>query len=533
MNVHQRSIGRRNFIQGVAAGGAALLLDRATFATTIVADAPVATTKAGRVRGYTDKGINVFKGIRYGADTTGRRFMPPLVPQPWSDIRDALAYGPSAPQQSRPNERTSEDCLFLNVWTPGLRDGRKRTVMFYIHGGAYSNGSGSSALYDGVRLCRRGDVVVVTVNHRLNAFGYLYLARFGGPEFAESGNAGQLDLVLALRWVKENIAEFGGDPDRVMVFGQSGGGAKIATLMAMPSAEGLFHRAVTMSGQQVTASGALNATLRTRTILEALKLTSERVGEIKSVPAERIVEVLGTRDPVLPFGGVSFAPVLDERTLRRHPFYPDAPSQSARIPMIIGNTHDETRAFLGGDASNFTLTWEQLPEKLIPNMRVDIQPEIVIAEYRRLYPNYTPSDVFFAATTAGRSWRGAVIEAEERAKSGSPSYVYQLNWATPRDGGKFGAPHASDIQLVFDNIDKPGATATGPTAQSMADQMSETYIAFARTGNPNQKLIPRWTPYTLPRRETMIFDVPSRMENDPRGAERRLFAKVPYIQPGT
>jgi len=236
---------------------------------------------------------------------------------------------------------------------------------------------------------------------------------------------------------------------------------------------------------------------------------------------------------VLPFGGVSFAPVLDERTLHRHPFYPDAPSQSARIPMIIGNTHDETRAFLGGDASNFTLTWEKLPEKLIPNMRVDIQPEIVIAEYRRLYPKYSPSDVFFAATTAGRSWRGAVIEAEERAKSGSSPYVYQLNWASPRDGGKFGAPHASDIQLVFDNIDKPGATATGPTAQSMADQMSETFIAFARTGNPNQKLVPRWTPYTLQRRETMIFDVPSRMENDPRGDERRLFAKVPYIQPGT
>jgi len=529
----QQRVGRRTFVKGVAIVSSALLLDRATFATTLVADAPLATTKAGRVRGYTDNGINVFKGIRYGAETTGRRFMPPLAPEPWSDIRDALAYGPSAPQQSRPNERTSEDCLFLNVWTPGLRDGRKRTVMFYIHGGAYSNGSGSSALYDGVRLCRRGDVVLVTVNHRLNAFGYLYLARFGGPEFADSGNAGQLDLVLALRWVKENIAEFGGDPNRVMVFGQSGGGAKIATLMAMPSAEGLFHRAATLSGQQVTASGALNATLRTRTILEALKLTSERAGEIKSVPAERIVEALGTRDPVLPFGGVSFAPVLDERTLSRHPFYPDAPSQSARIPMIIGNTHDETRAFLGGDASNFTLTWEQLPEKLIPNMRVDIQPEIVIAEYRRLYPNYSPSDVFFAATTAGRSWRGAVIEAEERAKSGSSAYVYQLNWASPRDGGKFGAPHASDIQLVFDNIDKPGATATGPTAQSMADQMSETFIAFARTGNPNQKLVPRWTPYTLQRRETMIFDVPSRMENDPRGDERRLFAKVPYIQPGT
>jgi para-nitrobenzyl esterase len=303
--------------------------------------------------------------------------------------------------------------------------------------------------------------------------------------------------------------------------------------MAMPAAKGLFHRAATMSGQQVTASGPLNATLRTRTVLDALKLSPGRVTELQTIPAERLLAAMGARDPVLPFGSVSFAPVLDERSLKRHPFYPDAPEQSAQIPMIIGNTHDETRAFLGGDPANFTLTWEQLPEKLAPQMRVDIQPAAVIAEYRRLYPRYSPSEVFFAATTAGRSWRGAVIEAEERAKSGSPAYVYQLDWASPGDGGKFGAPHASDIQLVFDNIDKPGATATGPQAQPMADQMSETFIGFARAGSPNNKLIPRWELYALPRRQTMIFNVPSRMEDDPRGAERRLFAKVPYVQPGT
>ena len=235
------------------------------------------------------------------------------------------------------------------------------------------------------------------------------------------------------------------------------------------------------------------------------------------------------------YGSLSRAngPATWHHNLWGHPFYPDAPAQSAQIPMIIGNTHDETRAFLGGDAGNFTLTWEQLAEKLIPNMRVDIQPEVVIAEYRRLYPHYSPSDVFFAATTAGRSWRGAIIEAEERAKSGWPAYAYQLNWATPKDGGKFGAPHASDIQMVFDNIDKPGATAIGPSAQPMADQMSETFIAFARSGNPNNRAIPRWETYTLSRRQTMVFNVPSRLEDDPRGAERLLFAKVPYVQPGT
>jgi para-nitrobenzyl esterase len=528
---------RRSFLRhsfAAASGLAAFrLLATPAFGSLLASDQPVAATLSGKVRGYVDNGITVFKGIRYGADTSNRRFMPPVPTEPWTEVREALAYGPSAPQSSRSTEKASEDCLFLNVWTPALRDGRKRPVMFYIHGGAYNNGSGSSPLYDGVRLCKRGDVVVVTVNHRLNAFGYLYLARFGRPEFADSGNVGQLDLVLALKWVRQNIAEFGGDPNKVMVFGQSGGGAKIATLMAMPAARDLFHCAATMSGQQVTASGPLNATLRTRAVLEALRLPPERAAELRTIPAERLLEAINVRDPVLPFGSVSFAPVLDERSLTRHPFYPDAPVQSAHIPMIIGNTHDETRAFLGNDAGNFTLTWEQVAERLIPNLRVDIQPEVVIAEYRKLYPHYSPSDVFFAATTAGRSWRGAIIEAEERARSGFPAFTYQLDWTSPRDGGKFGAPHASDIQLVFDNIDKPGATAIGPQAQPMADQMSETFIAFARSGNPNNKLIPHWETYTLPRRQTMVFNVPSHSESDPRGGERRLFAAVPYVQPGT
>jgi para-nitrobenzyl esterase len=225
--------------------------------------------------------------------------------------------------------------------------------------------------------------------------------------------------------------------------------------------------------------------------------------------------------------------VLDEKWLMRHPFYPDAPAQSADIPMIIGNTHDETKAFLGGDPTNFSLTWEQLPQKLIPNMRVDIKPEYVIEEYRKLYPDSSASDLFFRITTASRSWRGAIIEDEESAKSGSPAYVYQLDWATSKDGGKYGAPHASDIQLVFNNIDKPGATAIGAEAQKIADIMSETFIAFAKTGNPNNKFIPFWKKYTMANRETMVFDVPPHLENDPRGAERKIFEKVPYIQAGS
>lgn len=529
---------RRNFLlqSAILSSGivvADIFKNQSFAANHFAGDSPVASTTYGQIRGYTDNGIQAFKGIPYGADTAKTRFMPPLPPEKWNGIRETVEYGPSCPQRSRGGENMGEDCLVLNVFTPGLRDNRKRPVMFYIHGGAYSGGSGSSPLYDGVRLCKRGDVVVVSVNHRLNAFGYMYLSRFGGEIFADSGNAGQLDLVLALNWVKQNIAEFGGDPDSVMVFGQSGGGAKIATMMAMPAAKGLFHRAATMSGQQVTASGPLNATLRTQAMLDALKIKPENIDEIRTMPFEKIVDAMSTKDPILPFGSVYFGPVLDERSLMRHPFYPDAPAQSANIPMIIGNTHDETRAFLGGDPSNFTVSWEQLPEKLIPNMRVDIKPEIVIAEYRKLYPQLSASDLLFAITTASRSWRGAIIEAEERARSGFPAYAYQLDWATPKNDGKFGAPHASDIQLVFDNIDKPGASAIGSQAQQMADIMSETFIAFARTGDPNNTMIPQWKKYSMAKRETMIFNVPPHLENDPRGAERKLFEKVPYIQAGT
>lgn len=493
------------------------------------AASPVARTVHGRIRGYVDDGILAFRGVRYGADTAPRRFQPPVLPAPWRDIADATAYGAASPQRGRANEPHSEDCLFLNVWTPALAG--RRPVMVYFHGGAYSSGSGSAPLYDGVRLCKRGDVVVVSVNHRLNAFGYAYLARLV-PELADSGNAGQLDLILALQWVRENIANFGGDPGKVMVFGQSGGGAKIATLMAQPAAASLFHRAATMSGQQVTASGPGNAHRRTLAFLDALKLRLEQAADLRALPAERLVEGLAAEDPVLGFGGLYFGPVLDERSLKRHPFYPDAPGQSAHVPMIIGNTRDETRAFLGNDPGNVTVGWDGLPAKLTPaNMRVDIAPDTVVAEYRRLYPAYSPSDVLFAATTAARSWRAAIIEAEERARAGTPAYAYQFDY--PANGPRLRAGHASDIQMVFDNLAKPGATAKGAQAQAVADQMSEAFIAFARTGDPNCAAIPRWEPYALPRRQTMVFDATSKLADDPRGAERRLFEKVPFVQAGT
>ena len=499
------------------------------------AAAPVAETRYGKVRGYVKNGIKCFKGIRYGADTAPRRFLAAAPPAPWAGVMDAVEYGPAAPQ-SRTTEKQSEDCLFLNVWTPGLKDGKKRPVMFYIHGGAYSGGSGSSPLYDGVNLARRGDVVVVTVNHRLNLFGYLSLARFDA-DFPDSGNVGQLDLLLALQWVRDNIENFGGDPDCVFVFGQSGGGAKIATMMAMPAAMGFFHRATTMSGNQVTACGPLNAMRRAEAFCKQIGLTPKDTGKLRAMPVEQLLAGLKAPDPIANFkSSVYFGPVLDDRNLHRHPFYPDAPSMSLDIPMMIGNTHDETRILAGGsDEKLFHLTWDQVPQLIVNGLHgLDINPDLVVSEYRRFYPHYSPSDVYFAATTAGRSWRGAIIEDEMRAQSRSPAFAYQVNWASPLDGGKWGAPHTIDIALAFGNTAADHRlTGDGPGARVMSAIVSETFISFARSGVPDNNAIPHWTPYSLEKRETMIFDLPPRMENDPRGAERKLFARVPFTQFGT
>ena len=520
--------GRRRLL-GVGAAGAALAgFPALAVARTRAGGSPVARTTAGRVRGRYDGDLQVFRGIRYGADTAARRFLPALAPTPWRDVRDALDFGSASPQGGGEADQ-SEDCLFLNVVAP--RVPATRPVIVYVHGGAYSSGSGSNPLYDGATLCREGDVVVVTVNHRLGLFGFLYL-----PGYPDSGNVGMLDLVLALQWVRDNVAAFGGDPACVTLLGQSGGGAKIATLMAMPAAAGLFHRAVTMSGQQITASGPLHAAGRAKLLLEKFGLTADRASELARVPVADLLRAHAlTVDPYIGRGACYMGPVLDERTLTRHPFYPDAPAQSANVPMMIGNTHDETRGLIGrGDPKTFALSWDEVPARLEAELRVDISGAMVTAEYRRLYPQYSPADVFFAATTAGRSWRAAVIEAELRAAQGSPAFAYQLDWGSPEDGGKWGAFHTLDIPLMFGTLEAPGSlTGNGEAARQVSAKMRGALLAFARGGDPNYVGLPKWEPYMLPRRQTLIFDVEPRLADDPRGAERALFAKVPFIQQGT
>lgn len=443
-----------------------------------------------------------YSGIWYGEVT---RFRPPA---PVLSARQTVghSFGPVCPQPGNNYQPQAENCLFLNVWTSGGPRGPKRPVMVYIHGGAYSTGSVTDPLNDGARLAERGDVVVVTVNHRLNAFGYLYLP----DRFPDSGNAGQLDLICALQWIRRNIAAFGGDPGNVTLFGQSGGGAKIATLMAMPAAKGLFHKAITMSGQQVTASGPLHARQRAEAFLDRLGKGVDPA----TAPIEQLVAALSATDPILG-GGVYMGPVLDMRNLPRHPFWPDAAPQGLSIPMMLGNCVMETRAFYPpGHRLMQGLDWGNLAERAGPEMRIDISPEWTVAQFRARYPADDPSTIFHRMVTAARSWRGQVEEAEARARAGAPAFVYQLDFEQ--------AGHTDDIGLAFGT-----APEMSPARQAMSDTVMDAFVRFARTGHPG------WPAYDLKARQTMVFDRESRVVRNPRQWERELFARVPYIQPGT
>ncbi|MEP9400506.1 carboxylesterase/lipase family protein [Sphingomonas sp. VNH70] len=488
---------------------------------------PVVTTTHGRVRGLRDGGVAVFRGLRYGADTASRRFARAIPPTPWQGIADATRYGRAAPQ-TRATEPTSEDCLFLNVWTPAA-DAARRPVMVYLHGGAHAHGSGSDPLTDGANLARRGDVVVVTLNHRLAGLGYACLAALGGP--AESGNVGNLDIVLALQWVRANIARFGGDPERVMLFGQSGGGAKVVTLMAMAEARPLFHRAVTMSGQHVTAAGPRNAARRARAWME--RAGARSVAELATLPVERLVAAMATPDPIEGKGEISFTSTLDHRVLTRHPFYPDAPREAAHIPLICGNTRDETGYWLRDILLRGDTDWANLPDRLSAQMVKDMDPAFVVERYRALYPARTPGQILLAASTAGRSWPGHLIQAEARAALDGPTWMYQLDFPAPEGGGVLGAYHTLDIPLVFANTGVADApSGDGAAARALSATMADAFVRFAATGDPNGGTLPAWPRFTLPTRATMMFDRDPRVENDPRRDERLLFAVAPYIKPG-
>ncbi len=451
--------------------------------------------------------VKALLGIRYGR---AERFQKPEA-APWGmvDIDRLSAFGPACPQPGKSYQPQSEDCLFLNLWAPTGKAVRPRPVMLYIHGGAYSSGSVTDPINDGARLAAHGDVVVVTVNHRLNALGYLYLAQLD-PRFPDSGNAGQLDLICALQWVQRNIASFGGDPHNVTLFGQSGGGAKIATLMAMPEAKGLFHKAITMSGQQVTASGPLNATRRARAFLDKLGTGIDPA----TAPVEQLIAALSATDPILG-GGVYMGPVLDMKHLTRHPFWPTAAPLGNAIPMMMGNCVMETREFYRPESRQLkAIDWTNLSSRVAPEMRIDIKADWVVEQFRARYPKADPAEQFHRIVTAARSWRGQVEEAEARARAGVPAFVYQLDFEQ--------AKHTDDIGLSFGT-----ALDMTPARAAMSRSVMDAFVRFARTGNPG------WPAYDLGKRQTMVFDRESRVVANPRQWERELFARVPYVQPGT
>ena len=500
-----------------------------------------AETTYGKIRGVDNNGIKVFKGIPYGASTSGaNRFMAPVEPAKWTGVRDALEYGRSAPQSDpaappRPPGAISisgeklpaegEDCLVLNVWTPSVGsagNGRRRPVMFWCHGGGFATGSGSSPDNDGSNLARRGDVVVVTINHRLNVLGFGNLSEFS-KDFAASGDAGMLDIVQALQWVRANIAEFGGDPNTVMIFGQSGGGRKVETLLAMPSAKGLFHRAIIESGAAITVVDRDVAIRNSERLLAKLGIEKSNVRELQKLPVGQIMTAYFA--VMKDSAGVDqslagFSPTVDGHILPQHPFHPKASPVSADVPVMIGCTRTEMTLFSLNDASAFSQNEEQMRGRV--KDLLGGQAPGIIDLYQKLNPGASPSDVYFLIASDYRYGAPTMKIAERRAALGkAPVYLYYFTWESPVQGGRLKSPHTMEIPFAFDNVKiSARLTGGGPEAMALADKVSSAWIAFAHTGDPNTPKLPHWPAFNAKDRATLVIDNVSKVVNDPLKEQR-------------
>jgi para-nitrobenzyl esterase len=500
-----------------------------------------AQTAFGRVRGADVDGVKTFKGIPYGASTAGpNRFKPPADPAHWAGVRDAFDYGASAPQRDPGAARAadsglsvasaglppeSEDCLVLNVWTPAL-DGAKRPVMLWCHGGGFATGSGSSPVTDGGNLARRGDVVVVSINHRLNVLGFTYLGDLVGPDLAQSGDAGMLDIVHALRWVRANISRFGGDPGRVTVFGQSGGGRKVATLLAMPSAKGLFHRAVIESGATIKLVERDQAARVARELAAALELSKPSLRDLQAMPLDRLMRAYFATVQSMNVDQMTmgFSPTVDGTAVPRHPFHPTASDVSPDVPLIIGSTRTELT--LQTDAAAFSLDDVALRGRV--RELVGDATDGIIDIYRRANPAASPSELYFLIASDHRYGAPAMKIAERRAAlRKGPVYLYYFRWETPLDGGRLKSPHTIEIPFAFNNVQASRLTAGAPGAQALADKVSDAWLAFARSGDPNTPSLPRWPSFDAAQRATMMFDNASVVQNDPLREQRlAMFAAL-------
>jgi para-nitrobenzyl esterase len=546
-------LSRRAVLRHLIAGGTMLAgsalgdasTDMAAPSDTCKAATRIIRTRSGRLRGRLCSGVAVFRGIPYGGPTDGAgRFLPPPAPAPWSGVRDAFEYGPPCVQintdlpawvDPRP---ASENCLFLNVWAPQGTHGSALPVMVWIHGGAYVSGSGGLSLYDGETLARRENVVVVTVNHRLNAFGYLYLGGLSS-RYIESGNAGQRDLVAALEWVRDNIGGFGGNPGNVAVFGESGGGAKISTLCGMPSAKGLFHKAIIESGSLWDSYTPYEATEMTKACLAQLSLSVRDFDRLGHVPAERLAaagQAAATQygDPL------AFRPVVDGRSIPEKPWDPHAPDLAAAVPMLIGTNSDEAAYFVD-DPVNEPMNDEELRTRLIKACRrislSAAQAGTLINGYRENERTSSRLDLLVQIATDAWMWRNATTQAERKVEQkASPAYMYQFTWRTPCFGRQW-APHGVEVPFVFGNLeyrlawdeaDTPAVRAAAdPTGirYRLADTTMAAWAQFARTGSPSTASLP-WPAYDRKRRNTMILGARCGIESDPGSWRRALLDRV-------
>ena len=500
-------------------------------------------TASGTVRGSAVEGTLEFRTIPYAAPTGGaNRFRPPQPVAPWTGTRDCTVFSGKAPQAGlRPSTRPelenfsgaadsspeTEDCLTLNVWTPGT-DG-KRPVMVWFHGGAFAYGNANTPRTRGSRLAAKNDVVVVTVNQRLNIFGHLDVSGIGGD--ARSGNAGTLDMVAALEWVRDNIAMFGGDPGCVAIFGESGGGAKVSTLLAMPSAKGLFHRAIIQSGAAVRLRTRERALALTECVLRHLGIGT--VEQLRTVPAAQLLAAVEPASAALGaspfplFDRYPFGPLVDGDVLPAHPFDPAASAVCPDVPLMIGDMKTETANFLAvvDKVWDRTLTEPEMRQRVRAIAGADT--DRVLDVYGRLYPAMNPAERLIAVTTdCNFRIRSLVLAQRRAALRRGAVWMYSFEWETPVLGGKLMAPHAMDVPFVFNTLDLTNATGGSAAAQTLSDTMSAVWAAFARNGRPDHASIPAWPAYEASTRATLVLDTACRIENDPRGEERRLWQNI-------